>query len=328
MQHTAQGTPFVRTPTENFSIISDFPYQSANLEIDGLRMAYLDEGPKDAPVILMVHGMPTWSYLYRHMIRVFLQAGYRCIAPDHIGFGRSDKVADSGWYDIARHTSNLHHVIETLDLKNITLVVQDWGGPIGLAQYASMPERFSRLVIMNTWLHHDDYVYSPGILQWIEQNKVGGIFRDNVPSKFNWGTLMAMATGRVSPQESLLPLLTGGHPTFSTEALAVKAAYDAPFEGLGDVGVTGPRKFPLSIPVHDPIAGNAMLQEQHFSIVNATTLPVHFVWGVQDAVFTKDWGWTWHELIPHSTWHEIEAAHFLQDTHGEQIANHLVGEMQ
>ena len=328
MSATANDVPFVRTPDANFAGIADFPYAPHYLDVDGLRMHYVDEGPRDAPVVLFVHGMPTWGYLYRHMIARFLAEGFRCVAPDHIGFGRSDKVTDPDWYDIARHTANLRHVVTTLDLRDITLVVQDWGGPTGLAQYAAMPERFSRLVIMNTWLHHTEYEYSPGILQWIEQNKPGGIFRDNVPQRFNWGTLMAMGTQRVSPQDSLFAILSGGTPAFSTEALAVKNAYDAPFEGLGDAGVTGPRRFPMSIPAHDPLAGNASVQEQNFAIVNATRLPVHFAWGVNDNVFTREWGLKWHGLIPHSTWFEVPAAHFLQDTHGTEIADYVLQHMR
>ena len=122
------------------------------------------------------------------------------------------------------------------------LFVQDWGGPTGLAQYATMPERFSRLVIMNTWLDHEGYEYSPGIRQWIQQNSPGGLFRDNVPERFNWGTLMAMATQRVSPQESIFRILGGEQPNLSDDAARVRRAYDAPFEGLGDAGVTGPRR--------------------------------------------------------------------------------------
>ncbi len=327
MLHTSDNVPFLQTPEENFATISDFPYEPQFVDINGLRMSYVDEGPRNAPVVLMVHGMPTWSYLYRHMIATFLAAGFRCVAPDHIGFGRSDKVTDSSWYNIARHSANLRQLVESLDLSNITLVVQDWGGPTGLAQYATMPHRFSRLVILNTWLHHKEYEYSPGILQWIEQNKPGGIFRDNIPEKFNWGTLMAMSTQRVAPQDSLFAYLTGGTPTFPADALAVKNAYDAPFEGLGEAGVTGPRKFPLSIPVHDAEAGNAIAQEQHFAIVNSTSLPVHFVWGINDNVFTREWGMKWHSLIPHSTWHEVEGAHFLQDTHGNEIAAHVLSHM-
>lgn len=317
----------VRTPDSNFDSLKDFPFQSNFLDLGDMRMHYIDEGPSDGPIALMIHGMPTWSYLYRYMIPPLVNAGFRCIAPDHIGFGKSDKVTISDWYNIAQHISNLTKLVTQLDLKDITLFVQDWGGPIGLSQYAAMPERFSRLVIMNTWLHHSNYEYSPGILQWINQNLPGGLFRDNIPNKFNWGTLMAMSTGRVTPQDSLLRILSGEVPHMSPDALAVQAAYDAPFDGLGDAGVTGPRRFPMCIPVHDSEAGSALLQEECFHFVNQTELPVHFVWGVNDNVFTKEWGLKWHSLIPNSTWHEVDASHFLQDTCGEEIVANVMSQM-
>ena len=194
---------FLRTPDENFEGLADFPYQPHYLDIDGLRMHYIDEGPADGPVVLMMHGMPTWSYLYRNMIKLMVAKGYRCIAPDHIGFGRSDKVTDPAWYNIARHIANTKRLIESLDLRNIMVMVQDWGGPTGLAQVAAMPERFSRVVIMNTWLHHEGYEYTEGIRQWIEQWTPGGLFETNVPDKFTLGGLMAMATDHISPQDSI-----------------------------------------------------------------------------------------------------------------------------
>ena len=325
MTTTPAGIPYVRTPDANFEGLDGFPFGPNYLDVNGLRMHYVDEGPRDAPVALLVHGMPTWGYLYRHMIPPLLAAGYRCVAPDHIGFGRSDKVTDPDWYDIATHTANLTSLVTALDLRDVTLFVQDWGGPTGLAQYAAMPARFSRIVIMNTWLHHAGYEYSPGILQWIAQNSPGGLFRDNVPGKLNWGTLMALSTQRVSPQDSLFREVSGEPGEYGPEARAVKTAYDAPFLGLGEEGVTGPRRFPLSIPVHDPVAGNAAEQERHFAAVNATELPVHFVWGTNDNVFTTEWGRKWHSMIPHSTWDEVPAGHFLQDTHGAEIVSFVLG---
>lgn len=313
--------PFVRTPDESFAGIPDFPYEPRYLDLGGLRMHYVDEGPVDAPVALMVHGMPTWSFLYREVIAEMRSAGYRCIAPDHIGFGRSDKVTDPAWYDIARHTANLTELIERLDLRDITLFVQDWGGPTGLTQVVAMPERFSRLVIMNTWLHHDGYEYTPAIRSWIAQNEPGGLFRDNVPERFGWGTLMVVATRRADPQQVLIPALQGQAPQLPAELDSIRAAYDAPFAGLGEAGVTGARQFPLCIPDHDHARGRGDAQSAHFAAIAGTSLPVHFVWGLADEVFTGEWGRRWHGLIPHSTWDEIpDAAHFLQDTHGAQVA--------
>jgi haloalkane dehalogenase len=132
------------------------------VEVDGVTLRYVDSGEGSVGTALMVHGMPTWSYLYREIMAPLVEAGWRCVAVDHVGFGRSDKVTDPSWYTISRHVENLRSVIEHLDLSDITLFVQDWGGPIGLAQYRIMPERFSRLVIMNTWLEHDGFEYTPG----------------------------------------------------------------------------------------------------------------------------------------------------------------------
>jgi haloalkane dehalogenase len=318
---TAAEIAFVRTPDEQFEALDDFAYAPHYADVGGLRMHYVDEGPREAPVALMLHGMPTWSYLYRGVIPPMLGAGYRCVAPDHIGFGRSDKVTDPAWYDIARHTANLTQLIEELDLRDVTLFVQDWGGPTGLAQVAAMPDRFSRLVIMNTWLHHDGYVYTDAIRSWIRQNEPGGLFRDHIPDRFNWGTLMVVATRRADAQQALFPYLQGETPVLPAEVDAVRRAYDAPFAGLGEDGVAGPRQFPLSIPVHDPVRGNADAQAQHLAAVVATKLPVHFVWGLADDVFDGEWGRRWHSMIPHATWDAFDdAAHFLQDTHGEQIA--------
>ena len=323
---TPNGVPFLRTPDVNFSGLDEFAYTPNYLDIDGLRMHYVDEGPKDGPVALLVHGMPTWGYLYRSIARPLLAAGYRCIIPDHLGFGRSDKVTDPTWYDIARHTANLTRLVTTLDLRDITLFVQDWGGPTGLAQVTLAPDRFSRLVIMNTWLHHEGFAYTPAIRNWIAGNLPGGVFRDNVPTQFNWGTLMVIGTRRATPHEALVPVLQGATATLSPEADAIRRAYDAPFVSLGDAGVTGPRQFPLSIPAHDRTRGNADAQSTHFSVINTTRLPVHFVWGLADDVFDGDWGRAWHSLIPHSTWDSLDdAGHFLQDTHGEQIAAIVLG---
>jgi haloalkane dehalogenase len=319
---TAATPPFVRTPDESFEHLADFPFEPHYLDIGGLRMHYVDEGPRAGPVALMIHGMPTWSYLYRHVITAMRAAGFRCVVPDHVGFGRSDKVTDPTWYDIARHTSNLTALIEALDLRDVTLFVQDWGGPIGLAQAVTMPGRFSRLVIMNTWLHHDGYEYTPAIRSWIAQNEPGGLFRDNVPDRFGWGTLLLVGTRRAQPQDVVVPLLRGEAPTVPPELVAIRDAYDAPFAGLGAEGITGPRQFPLSIPVHDHTRGNGDVQAAHFAAICSTSLPVHFVWGLADDVFPGDWGRAWQSRIPHSTWDAFdEAGHFLQDTHGERIAD-------
>jgi len=122
---------------------------------------------------------------------------------------------------------------------------------------------------------------------------------------------------------NLVYFLRSGYDVFGVDAdaAAVRDAYDAPFAGLGEAGVTGPRQFPLSIPVRDHARGNGDRQAELFDMINATTLPVHFVWGLADNVFTGEWGRSWHARIPHATWDSFDdAAHFLQDTHGSRIA--------
>ena len=141
----------LRTPEERFLGLKEYPFEPRYIEWQGLRMHYVDEGGRDLPVVLMLHGMPTWSYLYRRLIPPLVTAGYRCVAPDYIGFGKSDKVIDDAWYSIERHSQSIAHLIDTLDLERITLMGQDWGGPIGLRQAVDEPERFARLTIMNTY---------------------------------------------------------------------------------------------------------------------------------------------------------------------------------
>jgi len=145
----------LRTPEERFDDISNFPYKPLYIEdlngYEGLRMHYIDEGPKDSEeVFLCLHGEPTWAYLYRKMIPVFLKAGCRVIAPDFFGFGRSDKPVKDEIYTYDFHRNFLIEFIKHLDLKNITMVGQDWGGIYGLTLPMEMPDRFKRLLIMNT----------------------------------------------------------------------------------------------------------------------------------------------------------------------------------
>jgi haloalkane dehalogenase len=144
---TADGVQFVRTPDACFQNLPGFPYEAKYVEIDGLRQAYVDEGPRDAEPILLLHGQPSWSYLYRKMIPVLVDAGYRVIAMDHVGMGRSDKPVDIGYYSYLGHVDRLEKFIKGLGLKNITLFAQDWGSLIGLHVAGEYPEWFARIVI-------------------------------------------------------------------------------------------------------------------------------------------------------------------------------------
>ena len=159
----------LRTPDERFNELPDFPYTPNYLDdlkgYDGLRMHYVDEGPRDAAnIFLCLHGEPTWSYLYRKMIPVFTAAGHRVVAPDYFGFGRSDKPVQDDVYQFDFHRGSLMAFIEHLELSNIVLVCQDWGGLLGLTLPMDLPDRFSRLLVMNTALGTGDVKLSEGFM--------------------------------------------------------------------------------------------------------------------------------------------------------------------
>jgi len=316
-------TDFYRTPESNFDKLNDYEFEPHYHEWGDLRMHYLDEGPKDGPVMLLVHGMPTWSYLYRDFIPKLSSAGFRCVVPDHFGFGKSDKPIDPYWYSIARHTEVLTSLITALDLRDITLVCQDWGGPIGLAQAATMPDRFSRLAIMNTWLHHPEFHYSEAIKRWNKGWHEGGLFARETP---NIGALIALSGGLLSREEAVAALISGAEPSFGTAAgKHVYDAYRAPFRGLPDEAYNGLRRFPLSIPFDDYHSGNGAAQTLHFKLLRSWTKPIHFIWGGADDIFTESWGRQWASIYTQSTFHLIaDAGHFLQNTHGNEIAERIL----
>ncbi len=157
----------LRTPDERFADLPGYSFAPHYLEGAGaLRMHTLDEGPRDGPVALCLHGQPTWSYLYRKMIPALLAANLRVVAPDFFGFGRSDKPEDEATYTFAFHRDAIIALIEALDLKRITLVCQDWGGLIGLTIPMDMADRFERLLVMNTGLGTGDVPLGEGFLAW------------------------------------------------------------------------------------------------------------------------------------------------------------------
>ena len=295
-------TTIYATPEQRFSVWKNYPFGANHHFWEGLRMHYVDAGDRAAAPTLLVHGMPTSSYLYRHMIPPLVAAGQRCIASDHIGFGRSDKVLDDDWYSIERHCQALRSLIEALDLRDITLVCQDWGGPIGLRQVADMPDRFARLVIMNTWLHHPGYVYSEALRKWNRSWHPGGLMDKLQGCGFVMQHYVERHPGQtngLSPEEAF-------------------AAYEAPFPDR--TSKAGPRRFPLSLPFDDPERGNAEDQARCFRALDAWDRPVHFIWGVHDDAFTESWGRAWAERFPQATFDGVDAGHFLQESHGAEVA--------
>ena len=317
----------VRTPEANFRDLAGFPFSPHYFEwkgapgVESLRMHYVDEGDTSLPVALCLHGMPTWSYLYRHMIPLLVALGFRVIAPDHIGFGRSDKVTEDEWYSIARHQAAMRDLIEHLDLKDITLICQDWGGPIGLHQVVEMPERFTRLVILNTWLHHKTFAVTKALKSWNSYWQPGGIFfgTDYIgefvlasTEKFNMGAALKGETVTLGPQEK-----------------RILEGYNAPFAGLGQDARAGTRRFPLSLPFYNPEGGNAAVQEYDFKKLDAWEKPVHFIWGGKDKVFTQDWGREWAGHFPQASFDLLaDAAHYPQDNFGPDIVAILKRRME
>ena len=309
-------TEFIRTPEDNFESLPDFKFQPNYHEWQDLRMHYLDEGPEDAPVMLLLHGMPTWSYLYRDFIGPLTKAGYRCIAPDHFGFGRSDKPTDIHWYTIARHTEVLTSLITKLDLNKITLVCQDWGGPTGLAQAAMMPDRFERLIIMNTWLHHDGYEYSEGITRWNANWHDGGLFAREKP---DIALLLLTSAGLIDRDQFIQGMVKGEVLDLSEAAKKMYDGYHAPIKGLSDEAFNGFRRFPLSIPLDSYENGNAAAQELHYRSLLAWNKKVDFIWGIEDDVFTTEWGKEWSNRMNGSFTPISGAGHFLQNTHANEV---------
>ncbi|MGY1836682.1 haloalkane dehalogenase [Blastococcus sp. SYSU DS0510] len=223
----------LRTPDERFADLPDFPYEPRYVEVDDgeggrLRVAYVDEGPADGETVLLLHGEPSWSFLYRRMIPVLVDAGLRVVAPDLVGFGRSDKPVSRDDYSYARHVGWMRQaLLDELDLRDLTLVCQDWGGLIGLRLVAENPDRFARVVVANTGLPTGDQKMSEAFLAWQR-------FSQESP-EFHIGRIVGNGTvGGLAPE--------------------VVAAYDAPFPD--DRYTAGARQFPALVPTSpdDPAA--------------------------------------------------------------------------
>ncbi|MCB9749434.1 MAG: alpha/beta fold hydrolase [Myxococcales bacterium] len=230
---TTHSPDELRTPEERFASLPDFPWAPRYLEFSGeapsgLRLHYLDEGPRDAEhTFLCLHGQPTWSFLYRKMIPVFLEAGQRVVAPDFFGFGRSDKPGDPERYTFDFHRQTIISLIAQLDLQNITLVCQDWGGLIGLTIPMDIPERFARLLVMNTGLAVG---VDPG--EGFQAWKAYNAANPDLPI----ANLMKRAVPGISPEEA--------------------AAYEAPFPDVRYKA--GVQRFPEIVPVTPDMPGAAL----------------------------------------------------------------------
>lgn len=280
-----------RTPEERFEGLPGYPFSPHYTEFEGMRMHHLDEG--EGEPILLMHGEPTWSYLYRRMIPP-LTSRFRCVAPDYLGFGRSDKPLRIEDYTYDLHAASIRAFVEALDLRDITVVVQDWGGPIGLRVATEMPERFKRLVVLNTGLFGSRNWPTPGFMNWRN-------FAERVG--------MDMPVGRI---------IQGATSTELDEAIL--AAYEAPCPVRESKA--GVAAFPLLVPLsaEEPAAA-AMLKVMES--LRGWTIPTLVCWSDSDPVFPLKAGHAMASLLPGSGGqvHELSgASHMLQEDRGEEIA--------
>ncbi len=221
----------LRTPDDRFANLPDYPFAPNYVDIDDqdggtLRVHYLDEGPADGPVVLCMHGEPSWSYLYRKMIPPMVEAGLRVIAPDLVGFGKSDKPSEKSDYTYARHVAWMQEaIVDHLDLTDATFFGQDWGGLVGLRLVAENPERFARVIIGNTGLPTGEHPPSDAFMQWQKFSQTTPVF--DIGFLLNSATVTELSEGEI-------------------------AAYDAPFPD--DTYKEGARIFPSLVPtsVEDP----------------------------------------------------------------------------
>jgi haloalkane dehalogenase len=280
-----------RTPDERFDNLPDFPWAPKYHEWEGLRMAYLDEG-EGQPIVLF-HGEPTWSYLYRKVIDVLLDKGYRCIAPDLIGFGRSDKPTDLGWYSYDRHVESVASLLQALDLRDAMFVVHDWGGSLGLRiGTLEAPERAARFIAMDTGLFTGRQKMSEA---WHK-------FRDFVERTDDLavGMLVKGACATDVPDE-------------------VIAAYEAPFPS--PESKAGARAFPLMLPLSPEDPGAAKGQE----VADALRLdqrPALLMWGDSDPVLPLEpVGRKVQTLFPNAEKLTVihDGGHFVQEDQGHEI---------
>lgn len=289
----------LRTPDERFTNLPGYPFRAHYRQVarGQLRMHYLDEGPRDGPTIVLLHGVPSWSYLYRKMVPPLTQAGYRVIVPDLVGFGRSDKLADPAAYSYAREVRWTGELLGQLELRPVTLYAQDWGGLIGLRLVAEQPERFRRVMISNTALPDGTEPLPEGFFAWLNFVKT-------------------------APQLPVGQIIEGG--TVGTLTPEIAAAYDAPF--LDETHKAGARRLPQLVPLSadDP---QAKVNQWTWSRLRQYGRPFLTAFSDSDPIpqglegrFQRDVPGAAGQ--PHLT--IAAAGHFLQEDQGEELAGVLI----
>lgn len=290
----------LRTPDDRFESIPDYPWEPRYREWEGMRLAHVDEG--EGKPVLLVHGEPTWGFLWRKVMGPLLEAGYRCVVPDLPGFGRSDKPVDDDWYTYDRHTAALVSLIEELDLRDLTLVCHDWGGPIGLRTASiEVPERFSRLVAMDT-----------------------GLFTGHQKMSDNWNHFRDFIASHRDVRIDM-PIQGGCATEVPPEVIA---AYEAPFPDADHKA--GVRTFPPMIPVtpEDPGAAEGQAAARYLLEDDRPSL---LLWADNDPALPLDpVGKTVQMLFPKAEPLTVieNAGHFLQEDHGEEIGRIIAAWLQ
>ena len=334
MRYTRDCLPFVRTPAKYTRRLDGFPYKSRFARVDGLRMAYVDEGPRDGQVILLLHGEPSWSYLYRKMIPILAAGGFRVIAADLIGMGRSDKPVEFARYRYLQHVAWVEKFLDVVPrarrrgappgLQDITLFCQDWGSLIGLRVVGDMPDRFARVVVANGRLPvvpiELELVHLPDPPLLDPDLPFPTSFNTCAPGDLScfqqWATY-ALTSPHLKPSD-VVELATA-----TTITAAEKAAYDAPYPEL--IYMTGPRVFPSLINTLGESPTNAAAR----AVLDRFTKPVLTLFGRLDRTLGSD------EIQaemrdrvpgamgqPHHAY--PDASHFIQEDKGEDLARRVV----
>jgi haloalkane dehalogenase len=303
----------VRTPEERFADLPGFPFAPRYAELpDGLRMHYIDEGPADAEVVLLLHGQPTWSYLYRTVVARLVAHGLRAVAPDLIGFGRSDKPLERSAYTVPAHVDWLAQFVGAVGLSGVTLVVQDWGGPLGLGVLDVAPDLARRVVAANTVLHTAD----PGLagrLEWpCHANPDGTVTVARMLLDYQ------RLTQELTP---LQPSLFVQGATVSDVPDAVLAAYDAPFPD--ERSCAGPRQLPLLMGL-TPDSACARLNRRTMRTLAAFDGPFLTAFSDGDPA-TRGWAEVLQAHVPGAAGSAHvtigNSGHFLQEDCGPQLAD-------
>ena len=280
-------TDAFRTPDERFEDLPGFPYEPSYRTVGDLRVAHLETG--EGPPVVMLHGEPSWSFLWRDVIPPIRDGGYRCIVPDHVGFGRSDKPLDPNWHSLGQHVAVTTSLIEDLDLRAATLVVHDWGGPIGLTTAVANPDRIARIVILDTVIDPRETWLSD---VWVEFRE----FVENT-SDFPAGEIMRATCAGGLDEE-------------------VAAAYDAPFPTPeSKAALTG---LPMSVP--RPESGELAGAEELCAALRADLRPMTLIWGREDVVLTLAIGERLASSIGRRIDHVVpDAGHGIQEDQGPVV---------